>query len=127
MAIEPNRWGVVYNPKAGSWKTQKRWNEIRKYMEENGNKRIAKNTIILYIRMIVMMLISFYTTRVILEALGVDDYGINNVVGSLVSMFSLISSSLSSSTSRFITFGLGKGDLNELKKLYDISFSNFNL
>lgn len=95
-------------------------------MEENGNKRIAKNTIILYIRMIVMMLISFYTTRVILEALGVDDYGINNVVGSLVSMFSLISSSLSGSTSRFITFGLGKGDFNELKKIFSTAI-NINI
>lgn len=64
------------------------------------NKRIAKNTIILYIRIIVIMAISFYTTRVILEALGVDDYGIYNVVGGLVAMFSLISSSLSGSTSR---------------------------
>ena len=82
------------------------------------NKRIAKNTVVLYIRMIVMMIISFFTTRVILNALGVVDYGINNVVGGLVAMFSLLSSSLSSSVSRFITFGLGKGDLEELKKIF---------
>lgn len=82
------------------------------------NKRIAKNTIVLYVRMIVMMVISFYTTRVILNALGVVDYGINNVVGGLVAMFSLLSSSLSSSVSRFITFGLGKGNLEELKKIF---------
>lgn len=90
------------------------------------NKRIAKNTIILYIRMIVMMVISFYTTRVILEALGVDDYGIYNVVGGLVTMFSLISSSLSGSTSRFITFGLGKGDKAELRKIFAASV-NINI
>lgn len=90
------------------------------------NKRIAKNTIILYIRMIVMMTISFYTTRVILEALGVNDYGIYNVVGGLVAMFSLISSSLSSSTSRFITFGLGKGDKVELRKIFAASV-NINI
>lgn len=68
--------------------------------------------------MIVMMIISFFTTRVILNALGVVDYGINNVVGGLVAMFSLLSSSLSSSVSRFITFGLGKGNLEELKKIF---------
>lgn len=90
------------------------------------NKRIAKNTIVLYIRMIVMMVISFYTTRVILEALGVDDYGIYNVVGGLVAMFSLISSSLSGSTSRFITFGLGKGDKTELRKIFAASV-NINI
>lgn len=90
------------------------------------NKRIAKNTIILYIRMIVMMGISFYTTRVILNALGVEDYGIYNVVGGLVAMFSLLSSSLSSSTSRFITFGLGKGDKAELQKIFTASV-NINI
>lgn len=92
------------------------------------NKRIAKNTIILYIRMIVMMGISFYTTRVILNALGVEDYGIYNVVGGLVAMFSLLSSSLSSSTSRFITFGLGKGDKAELQKdIYSICKHQYNI
>lgn len=90
------------------------------------NKRIAKNTLVLYIRMIVMMVVSFYTTRVILNALGVDDYGINNVVGSLVSMFSLISSSLSGSTSRFITFELGTGNKEKLRKTF-ITTVNINI
>ena len=85
------------------------------------NKRIAKNTMLLYIRMGVMMLISFFTARITLNALGVTDYGINNVVGGLVSMFSLISSSLSSSVSRFMTFGLGKGDKKELNKIFSTS------
>ncbi len=87
----------------------------------NDNKRIAKNTLVLYVRMIVMMFISFLTARVTLNALGVTDYGINNVVGGLVSMFSLLSNSLSSSTSRFLTFGLGEGDLNKLKKIFATS------
>ncbi|MBR5335637.1 MAG: lipopolysaccharide biosynthesis protein, partial [Bacteroidaceae bacterium] len=73
-----------------------------------------------------MMAISFYTTRVILNALGVEDYGIYNVVGGLVAMFSLLSSSLSSSTSRFITFGLGKGDKTELQKIFTASV-NINI
>ena len=85
------------------------------------NKRIVKNTMLLYIRMGVMMIISFFTARITLEALGVDDYGINNVVGGFVSMFSLISSSLSSSVSRFMTFGLGKGDKKELNKIFSTS------
>lgn len=92
-------------------------------MSENteANKRIAKNTMLLYIRMGVMMIISFFTARITLEALGVTDYGINNVVGGLVSMFSLISSSLSSSVSRFMTFGLGKGDKKELNTVFSTS------
>lgn len=85
------------------------------------NKRIAKNTILLYVRMGVMMIISFFTARITLEALGVTDYGINNVVGGPVSMFSLISSSLSSSVSRFMTFGLGKGGKKELNTIFSTS------
>ena len=89
----------------------------------SNNKRIAKNTAVLYVRMIVMMVISFYTSRVMLNALGVEDYGINNVVGGLVAMFSIISSSLSSSVSRFITFGLGKGDIQHLKKTFSTAIN----
>lgn len=82
------------------------------------NKRIAKNTFVLYIRMFVMMFIGFFTARITLNALGVDDFGINNVVGGLVSMFSLLSTSLSSAAGRFITFALGKGDLEEQKRTF---------
>ena len=85
------------------------------------NKRIAKNTIMLYIRILFGMLVSFYTSRVILNALGVEDYGIQNVVGGFVSMFSLISSSLSSSVGRFITFELGKGDADGVKRVFSTS------
>ena len=76
----------------------------------SNNKRIAKNTAVLYIRMIVMMIISFYTSRVMLNALGVEDYGINNVVGGLVAMFSSISGSLSGSVNRYDSV------LNDVKK-----------
>jgi len=74
------------------------------------NKRIAKNTLVLYFRMLFLMLISLYTSRVILDALGVEDYGIYNVVGGFVSMFALISAALTSACSRFLNFELGKGD-----------------
>lgn len=87
------------------------------------NKRIAKNTLILYVRMGVMMVIGFFTTRITLSALGVENYGIYSVVGGLVSMFSLISNSLSASISRFLTFGLGKGDLEHLKKVFGVSMN----
>ena len=88
------------------------------------NKRIAKNTIMLYIRMLFGMLVSFYTSRVVLSTLGVEDFGIQNVVGGFVSMFSLISMSLSSSVQRFLTFELGKGDFEIA--LFDIRFVRFN-
>ena len=57
----------------------------------SNNKRIAKNTLILYVRMLFMMLVALYTSRVILNVLGVEDFGIYNVVGGLVSMFALVS------------------------------------
>ena len=87
----------------------------------NNNKQIAKNAAALYFRMIVMMIIGFYTARVILNALGVTDYGIYNVVGGFVSMFSLVSSSLVSSISRSLTFELGKGDTERLKRTFSTS------
>ena len=64
----------------------------------DNNKRIAKNTLLLYIRMFFMMGIALYTSRVVLNTLGVEDYGIYNVVGGLVSMFGLLNGSMSSAT-----------------------------
>ena len=84
-------------------------------------KRIAKNTLVLYVRMLFSMLVSLYTSRVILNTLGVEDYGIQNVVGGFVGMFSLISSSLSSATGRFLTFELGRGDKERLKLVFSTS------
>lgn len=84
-------------------------------------KRIAKNTLMLYIRMLFSMLVSLYTSRVVLNTLGVEDYGIYNVVGGVVAMFSLISNSLSASVSRFLTFELGRGDMERLKETFSTS------
>lgn len=83
------------------------------------NKRIAKNTVLLYFRMIFILCISFYTTRAILQALGVVDLGIYNVVGGVVAMFGFINGSLSSATSRFITFALGQNNEKELKSIFN--------
>lgn len=85
------------------------------------NKRIAKNTMLLYGRMLLLMAISLYTSRVILNALGVEDYGIYNIVGGVVAMFSMLSGSLSAAISRFITFELGKGNKENLAKVFSAS------
>lgn len=95
-------------------------------MENNHSadtKRIARNTLLLYVRMLFGMLVSLYTSRVVLQALGVEDYGIYNVVGGFVAMFSMVSSSLSSSVSRFLTFELGRGDKERLKRVFSTSVS----
>ena len=84
-------------------------------------KRIAKNTLMLYIRMLFGMVVSLFTSRVVLDALGVEDYGIYNVVGGVVAMFSLLSTALSTSISRFVTFEIGKGDEYNLKKVFTSS------
>lgn len=85
------------------------------------NKRIAKNTLLLYIRTFLIMGITLYTSRVVLNTLGIEDYGIYNVVGGVVMMFSVISGSLSSSISRYITYELGHGDFNRLKLIFSTS------
>ena len=85
------------------------------------NKRIAKNTLLLYFRTILVMVISLYTSRVVLDTLGVEDFGIYNVVGGVVAMFGIISGSLSSAISRFITFELGHGDKEKLKRIFSTS------
>lgn len=82
------------------------------------NKRIAKNTLILYIRMFVFMAIGFYTSRVILNTLGVEDYGVYNVVGGIVTMFTFINGALASATSRNITFELGTGNKEKLRAVF---------
>ena len=85
------------------------------------NKRIAKNTLLLYFRMLLTMVVSLYTSRVVLGALGVEDYGIYNVVGGVVAMFSMLSGSLSAAISRFITFELGTGNKEKLKRVFSSS------
>jgi len=90
----------------------------------NDNKRIAKNTMMLYFRMLLNMLVTLYTSRIILNMLGVSDFGIYNVVGGIVIMFSFLNSALSSATSRFLIFELGKKDYVQLKKVFNASLSS---
>lgn len=90
-------------------------------MAVSNNKRIAKNTLFLYFRTLLVMAISLYTSRVVLAALGVEDYGVYNVVGGAVAMFSVISGALSTAISRFITFELGKNDFKKLQRVFSTS------
>lgn len=85
------------------------------------NKRIAKNTLLLYMRSILLIFINLYTSRVILQSLGETDYGVYNVVGGMVTMFTIISSSMSSASQRFITYALGENDFDKLKKVFSTS------
>lgn len=85
---------------------------------ESSNKTIAKNTIFLYFRMMLTMIISLYTSRVILQVLGVDDYGIYQAVGGIVGFLSFVNNALSSGSSRFITFGLGEGNPQKLRNIF---------
>ena len=86
----------------------------------DNNKRIAKNTLFLYIRQIFVMIVALYTSRVVLATLGVTDYGIYNVVGGIVTLFTFINFAMQCSTTRFITFELGRKD----EKGVNVAFSN---
>ena len=70
------------------------------------SKRIAKNTGFLYVRMLIIMFVSLYTSRVVLDVLGVDDYGLYNLVGGIVGMLTFLNGTLSTATSRFLTFDI---------------------
>jgi O-antigen/teichoic acid export membrane protein len=85
------------------------------------NKRIAKNTMFLYFRSILLLLVGLYTSREVLAQLGVSDFGVYNVVGGVIVLFSFIQNAMSSATSRFFTFDLGKGDFEQLKKTFSLS------
>lgn len=86
------------------------------------NKRIAKNTLLLYFRMFFMMIVSLYTSRIVLSTLGIEDFGIYNVVGGVVSMFSFLNGAMATSTQRYLTFELGKeGNVDQMQKVFNAS------
>ena len=92
-------------------------------MEKTTNKTIAKNTMFLYLRMMLTMFISLYISRVVLQVLGVDDYGLYNVVGGCVGMFVFLNDALSTGSSRFLVFELGTGNFEKLKKTFSTVLS----
>ena len=85
------------------------------------NKRIAKNTVFLYVRMLLVMGATLYTSRVVLNVLGAEDYGLYNVVGGLVTMFTFLNGSLGSATSRYITLELGRKDYERVNRVFNIA------
>ena len=91
-------------------------------MEEN-NKKIMKNTIYLYIRMFVIMGLSFFTTRIVLEKLGASDYGINNLVAGFVSSFKVLNNILEGGTRRFLAYNLGKNNEGLIKRTFSTSLT----
>ena len=85
------------------------------------NRRIAKNTILLYVRMLLTMAVALYTSRVVLQVIGVTDFGIYNVVGGIVMMLSFLKGAMTTSIQRYLTFYLGKANLQDLRKVFNIS------
>ena len=91
--------------------------------EDSPNRRIMRNTVYLYLRSFIIMGVGLFTSRIILQALGVDDFGLYGVVGSVVGMFTILNGVLSVGTSRFLTFELGRGDKERLKKIFNAAFA----
>lgn len=96
-------------------------------INSENNKRLAKNTMMLYIRMLLTMVVALYTSRVVLQVLGVIDFGIYNVVGGIVTMLSFFNSSLTTATQRFLNIEMGKGNIEGLSKIFSMSFICFCL
>lgn len=90
-------------------------------MNGTTGKRLAKNTAFMYIRMFVLMVVSFYTSRIVLQQLGVDDYGIFNLVGSIVAMFASLRIIFASSTQRYLNYELGQGNAQNLQLVFNLS------
>lgn len=86
-------------------------------------KRVAKNTLVLYVRTFITLLISLYTSRITLQVLGIDDYGIQAAVAGAIALFNSITNSISSSISRFITFELGAGNKQKLNRIFCTSMN----
>lgn len=87
------------------------------------NKRIAKNTLIIYVRLLFAMVVGLYTSRVVLSILGNDDFGLNSVVGSIVVMFYFLNTSMAGATSRFLIFELGRQNYDKLKKTFSAALT----
>lgn len=100
------------------WIKSNELSQNKRMVEVTTNKTIAKNTIFLYIRMLFAMAVSLYTSRVILDVLGVNDYGLYQAVGGVVAMLSFLNGALSHGTSRFLTFELGTGNYDKLKRTF---------
>ena len=88
-------------------------------------KRIARNTLMLYLRQLLIMMVGLYTVRVVLSELGAQDYGIYNVVAGVVTMFSFLSGAMASATQRFFSYALGEGDQGRLDRIFCVMNCRF--
>lgn len=95
--------------------------------QNNNTKRIAKNTIFLYFRMILVLVVTLYTSRIVLDALGVDDFGIYNVVGGVASMLTFFTSALTNASQRFLNFEIGKGNRNVTNNVFNLTITLYAL
>ena len=91
------------------------------------NKRIAKNTMYLYLRMFVTILVSLYTVRIVLAALGEVDYGIYNIIGGIVVLFSFLNHAMNASVQRFLSYEIGRNDQVQLKRVFSMSVNSHML
>lgn len=89
----------------------------------SANKTIAKNTLFLYFRMMLIMVVSFFTSRIVLQQLGVSDYGVYSLVGGIVAMFGFFNSAMSSATQRYLTFDIGRGDAVRLQQTFSATLT----
>lgn len=96
-------------------------NENHMKPRETANKRIAKNTLVLYLRMVFILCVGLFTSRVVLNTLGVEDYGLYNVVGGFVAFFTFLNGAMATATQRFITFELARGDLQRQRTTFSTS------
>ena len=97
--------------------------ELNSNSQSSDNKRIAKNTIYLYFRMLLTMIVGLYTSRVILQILGIEDYGIYSAVGGVVGMLTFLNAALATGSSRFLTYELGRKDYERLRKMFSTLLS----
>ena len=88
------------------------------------NSRIAKNTIFMYMRMAITMLVGLYTSRVVLRVLGVEDYGLFNVIGGIIVLFTVLNNALTNAILRFITLSLAKGNLTDTRQTFNMALLN---
>ena len=96
-------------------------NDEAKIATQVNNKRIAQNTLLLYVRMLFIMGVSLYTSRVVLQTLGVEDFGTFGVVGSIITMFTFINAAMVTATQRYLTFEIGRNNLAQLQKVFSTS------
>lgn len=88
--------------------------------QSDNNKRIAKNTLMLYVRMLITTIVSLFTARLTLQLLGVEDYGINNLVSGIIGFMGIVTGTMTSATQRFLAFDLGKKEITQYRKSYSM-------